>query len=199
MLVYSERCGDKYMKRLLLVCAICGLSVVGCNKLPDSATQNGNRPTAGVSPTASPSAQASQRPGAATEKPSNNIQGDVTGAYFAAGSLPAEFSEIEHLSLATIDDRGNPAPLNGFIRPKRRSAQDYKLLNPTMNGKELTFTTATVDGVGYRFTGTFEKLGNFPENPPPTDEIVLRGTLTKTKDGNTVAETRVNFTYSAGG
>jgi hypothetical protein len=133
------------------------------------------------------------------DKTNTNTQGDVTGAYFAKGSLPSDFSEIEHLSLATIDEQGNPSPLNGFIRPKRRSAQDYKLVNPRLNGKNLTFTTTTVNGISYSFTGTFEKLDNFSANPPPSDEVILKGKLTKLLDGNMVIETDVNFTYSAGG
>jgi hypothetical protein len=38
--------------------------------------------------------------------------------------------------------------------------------------------------VSYSFKGTFEKLGNFAENPPPTDEVILKGTLTKMSGEN---------------
>ncbi|HEY0324127.1 MAG TPA: hypothetical protein VGC66_24490 [Pyrinomonadaceae bacterium] len=167
----------------------------------DTNTQNANRPAAAASPTATAAAaaQPAKNTNANAKEVVNESKGDVTGAYFAAGTLPGDFSEIEHLSLATIDENGNPAPLNGFIRPKRRSAKDYQLVNPKLNGRNLTFTTATVGGVGYSFTGTFEKLDNFSANPPPSDEVILRGTLKKTQDGEVVAETKVNFTYSAGG
>jgi len=123
----------------------------------------------------------------------------VTGAYFPSETLPPQVGEIEHLGLATIDENGNPAPLNGFLRPKRRSAPDYRLVNPQLKGKELTFTTTTVGGVGYSFKGTFDKLDNFPANPPPSDQVILRGVLTRTEDGVVVFETDVDFTYSAGG
>jgi hypothetical protein len=113
--------------------------------------------------------------------------------------LPDDFSEIEHLSLATIDEQGKPAPLNGFIRPKRRSDSDYTLVNPKLNGNNLTFLTVVVDGVSYSFTGIFQKMDNFSANPPPSDEVILEGTLTKMFEGNVVAVTNVNFTYSAGG
>ena len=189
------------MNRLCLVSALLGLFAAGCSTAPDTATTNANRPAAQASPsaTATPAGQTSKPADASGEKASTAAQGDVTGAYFAAGSLPGEFSEIEHLSLATIDDSGNPAPLNGFIRPKRRSAKDYRLVGPKLNGKELTFTTTAVDGVSYSFKGTFEKLADFAADPPPSDEVILRGKLTKLRDGNAVAETDVNFTYSAGG
>lgn len=189
------------MNRWVLMVVLLGLCAAGCSRASDTATKNANQAAAAASPsaTAASGGQSTRSANANTEKTGKDSQGDVTGAYFAAGTLPGDFSEIEHLSLATIDENGNPAPLNGFIRPKRRSAKDYQLVNPKLNGKNLTFTTATVGGVGYSFTGTFEKLGNFSANPPPTDEVVLRGTLTKTQDGEVVAETKVNFTYSAGG
>ncbi|HLL75693.1 MAG TPA: hypothetical protein VK421_10555 [Pyrinomonadaceae bacterium] len=190
------------MNRLVLACAATVACAVGCGGAADTNTQNADRPAAATaSPTAaaaSPTVQAAAQNANAQASP-DAAQGDVTGAYFASGKLPAEFSEIEHLSLATIDENARPAPLNGFIRPKRRSADDYKLVSPRLAGRELTFTTAAVGGVSYSFKGTFEKMGNFPENPPDAEEVVLRGTLTKLKDGSVVAETPVSFTYSAGG
>ena len=194
--------GDEHVNRWILVCALLGMCAAGCSTASDTASKNANQPppaTASPSPTVASAGQSTKSANANTEKTGKEARGDVTGAYFAAGNLPGEFSEIEHLSLATIDENGNPAPLNGFIRPKRRSAKDYQLVNPKLNGKNLTFTTATVGGVGYRFTGAFEKLDNFSANPPPSDEVILRGTLTKTQDGEVVAETKVGFTYSAGG
>jgi hypothetical protein len=186
------------MNRLFLVCALFGLFTVGCSKASDTATDS-NKSAATASPSATPAGQPAKRTDVSNEKTGPATQGDVTGAYFLKGSLPGDFAEIEHLSLATIDDQGKPAPLNGFIRPKRRSAQDYQLVNPKLTGKNLSFTTKAVSGVSYSFTGTFEKLDNFSANPPPTDEVILRGKLTKLLDGNMVIEMDVNFTYSAGG
>ena len=189
------------MNRLFLVCALFGLFVVGCSKASDTVTDSSNKSAATASPsaTSAPAGQPTGRTDASNTKPETGAQGDVTGAYFVKGTLPGDYSEIEHLSLATIDDQGNPAPLNGFIRPKRRSAKDYKLVNPKLTGKNLTFSTTTVSGVSYSFTGTFEKLADFSANPPPPDEVILRGKLTKLLDGNMVIETDVDFTYSAGG
>jgi hypothetical protein len=124
---------------------------------------------------------------------------DVTGAYMIIGTVPTEFAEIDHLGLATIDAQGNPAPLNGFIRPKMSSAKDYKLIAPKMTGRSLTFTTRAVGGISYSFTGAFTKLGNFPVNPPEGDAPVLKGTLSKLRDGRIVAMTSAEFSYSAGG
>lgn len=187
------------MNRLFLLSALLGLLAVGCSTASNTESANKPATTASPSATATPASQTTKSANVSSEKTDTQTQGDVTGAYFVKGSLPSDFSEIEHLSLATIDDRGNPSPLNGFIRPKRRSAQDYKLVNPKLNGKNLTFSTATVNGVSYSFTGTFEKLDNFSANPPSSDEVILKGKLTRLLDGNMVIETDVNFTYSAGG
>ncbi|HYI12028.1 MAG TPA: hypothetical protein VEK57_23440 [Thermoanaerobaculia bacterium] len=124
---------------------------------------------------------------------------DITGGYFPMEKLPAEFSELDHLSLATIDENAAPAPLNGFLRPKKSSAEDYTLVSPVLDGKRLTFTTKAVGGVQYAFTGAFEVLHNFPETPPDYETAVLSGTLTKMRDGKTVAETPVKYRYEAGG
>jgi hypothetical protein len=180
------------MNRLLLMCALCGLFILACSFGSNTSNQNSNTPT-GATPS---NAQPNKPTDTGSEKQS---QGDVTGAYFPAEGLPSEFSEIEHLHLATIDENGNRAPLNGFIRPKRRSAKDYQLVTPKMDGRNLTFTTTTVGGVGYSFNGAFEKLDNFSANPPPSDQVILKGVLIKTQDGQVVSEAPVSFTYSAGG
>lgn len=124
---------------------------------------------------------------------------DPTGAYFAMADLPADFAELDHLLLATIDENAAPAPLNGFLRPKKQEAQDYRLVDPVIDGRKLTFTTIAVDGVSYAFDGAFEAGGDFAVNPPPYETTALAGTLTKRRDGQIVASTPVRFRYEAGG
>lgn len=122
---------------------------------------------------------------------------DVFGYYFPQGKLPAAFAEIDHLHLSTIDANAKPAPLNGFIRPKRRAAKDYNLVSPKLEGKNLTFTTRAIGGVSYSFDGAFVKLGDFPTDRPE-GEVILKGHLIKMKNGNKVAEADVSFTYTGG-
>ena len=144
---------------------------------------------------ASPSRNPNQSPA-----PAQPSQVDVTGAYFPVGDLPEDFSEIQHLALATIDDQSDPAPLNGFLRPKRRSAKDYRLVDVKLVGNELSFSTTRVGRVSYSFKGKFLVLGNFAQNPPAADKVVLQGELLKMIDGGApVAGTNVSFTYSNGG
>jgi hypothetical protein len=136
---------------------------------------------------------ASQAPDAAPAADS-----DITGAYFATSPLPPEFAELDHLLLAYIGDNGEPAPLNGFLRPKKASATDYTLVKPVLNGRNLTFTTAAVNGTHYTFTGSFVRLATFAADPPDPETPVLSGTLTKMREGKSVATTPVEFAYRAG-
>lgn len=124
---------------------------------------------------------------------------DPTGAYFSMIELPAEFADLDHLLLATIDENAAPAPLNGFLRPKKQDAQDFTLVNPVIDGRKLTFATIAVDGVSYQFDGAFEVTGDFAANPPSYETAALAGTLTKLRDGRSVASTPVRFRYEAGG
>lgn len=163
-----------------LIFAVTVLLAFGCRETP--------QPEA---PAAEPTATAAVLP--------DPVSHDVTGAYFPTDPWPSELAELDHLSLATIDENGEPAPLSGFLRPKEQAAKDFKLLNPSMDGRNLTFMTGAVDGVYFTFTGAFEVLGKFPENPPGYETVVLSGTLNKLRNGTTVASTPVKFRYEAGG
>lgn len=194
------------MKRILLACTIAASCVgVGCNTASNTNnTSNANKPVASASTTpttntsASPAVATSPSPAATPVGKSNSP--DISGAYFPVGTLQSDFSEIEHLYIGFLDDNGNAAPLNGFLRPKRRQAKDYKILNPKLDGNDLTFTTESVNGVSYKFKGKFVTMDNFAENPPPTDRVILKGELQKFQDGGApIAGTDVSFTYSAGG
>jgi hypothetical protein len=189
------------MRRLFVAGAVVVLLAVGCGETggegsaPATATVTAATVTAGTAEATLTSDVAAPETAAAGDASG----GDVTGAYFATTPLPAEFAELEHLLLATIDDNGAPAPLNGFLRPKASSAKDYVLVQPVLSGRNLTFTTAAVNGVHYTFSGAFTRLGNFAADPPPHDEVVLAGTLSKLRDGKQVATTPVSFGYQAGG
>lgn len=189
--------------RLLVAASVLAAILSACRgESPDGGSSAPPPATASADATPATSESAPvQTPTATTTgiEPTAAAAFDPTGAYFPMADLPPEFQELEHLGLATIDENAAPAPLNGFLRPKARSAADYLLIKPSLNGKTLTFTTTTVRGVHYTFTGAFPRLGNFPETPPSYEEVALSGTLTKLRDGQTIATTPVQFRYEAGG
>ncbi|HEY0378601.1 MAG TPA: hypothetical protein VGC87_16925 [Pyrinomonadaceae bacterium] len=194
------------MNRLFWACALFALFLAGCGKSSNNTNQTANTPPPAGSTiaTTTPGAESKddddgdEAEKSDKEENREEDEGDVTGAYFPAGPLPAEFSEIEHLSLATVDAQGKAADLNGFIRPREKSARDYKLVDPKLEGKFLTFTTTAVKGVSFSFEGAFERLDDFSKATPATDEVILKGTLTRMEDGEKAALTRVGFIYSAG-
>ncbi|MFL6244810.1 MAG: hypothetical protein ACJ74H_02205 [Thermoanaerobaculia bacterium] len=179
------------MSRVLISLALFSF-LASCRdaEVPAAAPPPAPAPVTATVPAAVPATTAS-----AAEAPSH----DLTGAYFPMNELPAEFAELEHLLLATIDENAEPAPLNGFLRPKDHDAKDYTLVNPALDGKNLTFRTVAVNGVQYEFSGAFDVLDNFAANPPSYETAVLTGTLTKLRNGKSVASTPVQFRYEAGG
>lgn len=179
------------MSRLFMCALFLLLAVAACRRAePPSAAAT----TSTVAPVEAPVEAPPAAPVATSETAI-----EPTGAYFAMDELPAEFADLDHLLLATIDENAAPAPLNGFVRPKKAEAQDYALVRPVLAGRNLTFTTTAVDGVHYAFDGAFEVLGNFAENPPSYETAVLTGTLKKLRDGKSIASTPVRFRYEAGG
>ncbi|HEX4966444.1 MAG TPA: hypothetical protein VF173_36890 [Thermoanaerobaculia bacterium] len=142
--------------------------------------------------------------GAGPSAPTAAPKVDVFGYYYLHDEeAPKGFQDVEHLSLSTIDSKGEEivdVPLHGSIRLKAQGkapAVDFPLIAPTLKGKAFSFTTKEVGGVSYRFAGTFVKLGNFPEERPE-DEVVLKGRLTKLQGGKAVAESEVGFRYTGG-
>ena len=104
---------------------------------------------------------------------------------------------IDHLHLSTIDMKGDQmvtVPLWGLIRPK--SGDDFKLVQPQLQGDHLTFTTQEVQGIAYDFDGRFLASGNFPEAPP--EGVVLKGRLRQRKSGQVAGEMEADFFYTAG-
>lgn len=194
---------DSNLRRLLVAVSVAAFLSAGCGDTTGETPAPAATATAPAT-TSTPATDTAPPPAADTAPPAATATEDTaaidpTGPYFPTKPLPADFAELEHLLLATIDDNGAPAPLNGFLRPKKASAKDYVLVQPSLKGRDLTFTTAAVDGVSYSFTGTFQRAGHFAADPPEFDAVVLSGTLTKLRDGKSVATTPVDFAYQPGG
>lgn len=179
------------ISRLLLI-AILATGAFGCRKTETTVSD-------GQSAEVTTDAEASSTVTETVQPPAIAAGFDVTGAYFPVAKFSGEFAELDFLSLANIDENAAPAPLNGFLRPKVMSATDYVLDKPKIDEMRLTFTTAVVGGIQYSFEGAFTVLDDFPNQPPAYDFVVLAGTLTKIRDGKTVAATPVKFRYEAGG
>ena len=117
--------------------------------------------------------------------------------YYSIENPTRDFANISEIHLAGTYGAQQKPPVYGLIRLKAKNARDFQLLKPTLNGKNLSFSTTSVGGVNYQFTGTFTKLGNFPELQP-NGEVLLTGTLTKYRNKKKVASAVVKLSYQTG-
>jgi len=121
---------------------------------------------------------------------------DITGYYFFVGKPPKAFQDVHWLSFAQVDANGHRGPLNGFIRlktPRNGKFVNFFLIRPKLNGRVITFSTRVVRGVSYEFKGEFLKLIKLQDN-----EIVLKGLLSKFRNGRKVAEFTTRYSYYTG-
>ena len=85
-----------------------------------------------------------------------------------------------------------------MLRTKGRTATQFGLRERTISGREIRFTTETINGISYRFTGKLARL-NFHDGGVPIDEVMLSGTIVKLRGGKTIASAPLSFFFEAGG
>lgn len=117
--------------------------------------------------------------------------------YYTIEKAAKGFTDISEIHLAGNYGAEQKPPFHGLIRLKSKKAKDFHLLKPTLDGKNLTFTTKSVSGISYTFSGAFTRLGNFPSERPEA-EVLLTGTLTKLKGKTKLTSAKVSFIYTAG-
>jgi hypothetical protein len=125
---------------------------------------------------------------------SAQTENDIFGYYTIQGNAPVGFADISEIHLAGDYGAQQSPPVHGMIRLKNKTAKDFAVNKPVLNGKNITFTTKAVGGVSYEFTGTFVK---FPNNTQQAG-TVLRGVLRKYRGKTKIAEANVKFSYDAG-
>ena len=118
---------------------------------------------------------------------------DPDGSFWVLGEPPNEFSEFGAINLNA--KRSRQLPVQGFeLRTGKRLA--FKTL--TVKRDNFTFTTITVGGVSYAFSGKFLKGGVYSAGDLDEETPVLEGTLTKFRGGQKVAEAKLKFSYFGG-
>ena len=125
---------------------------------------------------------------------------DLFGYYFFMDPVPKALQDISELHLSTISMRGDEmvkVPLYGFFRFKQKNMPDIYLVKPERKGYQFSFSTKTVKGIRYQFSGKFLKLSNFPVTRPE-GEVLLTGRLMKYLASKKVFDQNVNFSYSGG-
>jgi len=117
---------------------------------------------------------------------------DPDGTFWVKGDTPADFSEFDSINLNAKRAR--------YLEPPglrtRTTMHRYKTL--VVKRENFTFTTMTVRGVYYTFSGKFLRGGVYGAGDFDDQTPVLEGTLTKFRDGKKVAEANLTFTYFGG-
>ena len=122
---------------------------------------------------------------------------DIFGYFYFKGKTEKDFANIREIHLAGDFGAKEKPPFYGLIRLKAQRAKDFQILKPTGTGKNISFTTTAVSGVSYKFTGVFTRL-DLEQKQIPEGEVVLKGKLTKLKNGRQIAEQDASFTYFPG-
>ena len=118
---------------------------------------------------------------------------DPSGSYWISGEPPADFSDFSGINLNMRQLRRLPTSgleLNNGTR--------FRFQTIVVKQNNFTFTTATVKGVYYTFSGKFLKGGDFASTWQGEETPVLEGTLTKFKAGKQIAEAKLKFIYFGG-
>ena len=118
---------------------------------------------------------------------------DPDGAFWIVGEPPNEFSEFGSINLNA--KRSRQLPLQGF---ELRTGKRIPFKTVTVKRDNFTFTTVTVGGISYAFSGKFLKDGVYSAGDLDDETPVLEGTLTKFRRGQKVAEAKLKFSYFGG-
>jgi len=117
---------------------------------------------------------------------------DPDGSFWIHGTPPPEFSDFDSINLNAKRLRYLNDP--GLLM--RTTRYRYKTL--TVKRDNFSFTTMTVRGIFYTFSGRFLKGGVFGAGDLDDETPVLEGTLTRFRNGKKVAEANLKFVYFGG-
>src|SRR5688572_33489666 len=118
---------------------------------------------------------------------------DPSGAFWVEGEPPAGFSDFSAINLNMRHLRR--LPTSGV---QLNDGTSFRFRTIIVKQSNFTFTTATLRGVYYTFSGKFLKGGDFAATWMGEETPVLEGTLAKFKGGKKVAEAKLKFMYFGG-
>ena len=118
---------------------------------------------------------------------------DPDGSFWLQGAPPNDFSDFGGINLNAKKSRQLPQPGLETNNGKR-----YRFKTLSVKRERFTFTTMTVAGVSYSFSGRFLKGGVYSSGILDDETPVLEGTLTKFRGGKKLAEAKLKFVYFGG-
>lgn len=115
------------------------------------------------------------------------------GSFWLVGEPPDGFSDFGGINLN--GRRLRHIPSQG-LQLNNGKTFHYKSL--VVKRDNFTFTTVSLGGVYYTFSGKFLRGGIFAEQDLSDERPVLEGVLAKYKSGKKVAEAKLKFSYFGG-
>ena len=116
------------------------------------------------------------------------------GVYYMMEPKPKEFAGFESLQLGVYGDDTQPGDIRIFTQ-RINYSDEASAVFALVTKDRLVFATSPTQesGVEYRFEGEFLRT-NF-NSVAGKDKAVLRGVLTRSKDGRKLAEATVSFRF----
>lgn len=118
---------------------------------------------------------------------------DPDGSFWLKGEPPNDFSDFSGINLNAKRSRRLPQP--GL---ETNNGKLYRFKTLSVKQERFTFTTVTIAGVSYSFSGRFLRGGVYSAGDLDDETPVLEGTLTKFRGGQKVAEAKLKFVYFGG-
>jgi ankyrin repeat protein len=125
---------------------------------------------------------------------------DPSGHFYPKEKLPGQFVDFDHVTLlgSTEDAANRPRP---GVYTTQGEVYTFTTLhtNATLDFRKILFefTTTTINGTRYEFTGEFLNNHVFEEYVTDPNEVVAQGRLLRLKNSGIEAEAQVQFVYSA--
>lgn len=115
------------------------------------------------------------------------------GMYYIMGPKPKEFAGFDSFEVVLIGLENEPGYISVFTNSEKYNSDSTSAVFAFVTERRLVFaTTPTVNSkVEYRFEGEF--LRTDFDAVAGTNKAVLRGTLTRSKNGRKLAESAVTF------
>jgi hypothetical protein len=129
---------------------------------------------------------------------------DKIGYYYIVGDNPKGFANFEWLEISTYkyDDKLGKVvavKLSGSITTKKRN---FNLTKIDITGNCISIVTETQKGIVFKFDGKFveeeEVKYKDEDGEETTDKALLKGRLTKWRNGVKIAESAVKLGYTVG-
>lgn len=121
------------------------------------------------------------------------------GDYYIIGGAPEGFEDCEWMTVTMMSFENSPEENRGFVSipptgsvSAGRESEPLKFMRTGIFNETIAFVTEKRNGISYQFVGKLID-GEEVRLDDYTDTAVIKGTLTKLKNGKKVAEREVKF------